>query len=81
MTRETTRQFWLEARSFWGEAFAWQGAATPRVLPPVAVFGVIAAIVYGVSRIWPCIGIPVARPRDRRRHTRPDPRGPDQCRL
>jgi len=59
VTRETTRQFWLEAKSFWGEAFTWRGAATPRVLPPVAVFGVIAAIVYGASRIGPYIGIPV----------------------
>ena len=37
------------------------------MLPPVAVFGVIAAIVYAASRIGPYIGIPGRRPRDRRR--------------
>jgi putative membrane protein len=56
---EGSRNFWNEARSFWGEAFAWQGAATPRVLPPVAVFGVIATLVYAASRLGRDIGIPV----------------------
>ena len=60
MTRGLARQFWTEAKSFWGEAFAWRGAATPRVLPPVAVFGVIATLVYAASRIGPSIGIPIA---------------------
>ena len=60
MTRGLARQFWTEAKSFWGEAFAWRGAATPRVLPPVAVFGVIATLVYAASRIGPDIGIPIA---------------------
>ena len=60
MTRALARQFWTEAKSFWGEAFAWRGAATPRVLPPVAVFGVIATLVYAASRIGPDIGIPIA---------------------
>ena len=60
MTRGLARQFWTEAKSFWGEAFAWRGAATPRVLPPVAVFGVIATLVYAASRIGPYIGIPIA---------------------
>jgi putative membrane protein len=58
VTSGGSRRFWDEAKSFWGEAFAWQGAATPRVLPPVAVFGAIALAVFAASRIGPYIGIP-----------------------
>jgi putative membrane protein len=58
VTSGGSRRFWDEAKSFWGEAFAWQGAATPRVLPPVAVFGAIALAIFAASRIGPYIGIP-----------------------
>jgi len=38
---------------------AWQGAATVRVLPLVAVFGAIATLVYAASLVGPQLGIPV----------------------
>jgi putative membrane protein len=53
-----SRVYWNEAKSFWGEAFAWQGAATPRVLPPVAVFGVIATVIFLASRYGTYLGFP-----------------------
>lgn len=58
MTWGRSRVFWNEAKSFWGEAFALEGAATPRVLPPVAVFGVIATCVFLVSRYGTYLGFP-----------------------
>jgi len=51
--------FWDEARSFWSEAFAWKGAATRRVLPPVALFCVISTLVYAASRVGADLGIRV----------------------
>jgi ion channel-forming bestrophin family protein len=56
---EGSQNFWNEAKSFWGEAIAWRGAVTPRVLPPVAVFGLIATVVYVISLYSPYLGIPV----------------------
>jgi len=58
VTWEGSQNFWNEARSFWGEAFAWQGAATPRVLPPLAIFSVIATIIFATSLAGPYMGIP-----------------------
>ena len=59
MTWGSSRVFWNEAKAFWGEAFAWEGAVTSHVLPPVAIFGVIATLVFAASRIGPYMGIPV----------------------
>jgi putative membrane protein len=54
-----SRGAWDEARTFWGEVFAWQGSVTSRVLPRVALFGGIAALVYFASRLGAPLGIPV----------------------
>ena len=35
-----------EPRSFWSEAFSWQGAATGRILPTTIAFGAFAALIY-----------------------------------
>jgi hypothetical protein len=35
--KDGSRAFWSEAKSIWDEAFAWQGAATRRTLPLVAL--------------------------------------------
>jgi putative membrane protein len=42
---------------FWREAFAWTGSATPRVLPRVAVFGLISALICATA--GPRVAIPV----------------------
>jgi ion channel-forming bestrophin family protein len=42
---------------FWREAFTWAGSASPRVLPRVAVFGLISALVCATS--GPDLAIPV----------------------
>ena len=42
---------------FWREAFGWAGSATPRVLPRVAVFGLISALICAGS--GPSLAIPV----------------------
>ncbi len=39
-------------RRFWADAFAIKGAATLRVLPSVAVFGIIAYLVTLLSQFW-----------------------------
>lgn len=35
-----------ESKSFWREAFSWQGAASGRVLPTTIAFGAFAALIY-----------------------------------
>ena len=45
------------ARDFWGEAFAWSGSATPHVLPRVATFGLISALICAFCR--PDLAVPV----------------------
>jgi len=44
---------------FWREAFAWSGSATPRVLPRVAVFGGVAALICAASQAGLALGIAV----------------------
>lgn len=42
---------------FWREAFTWTGSATPRVLPRVAMFGLISALICAGA--GPTLAIPV----------------------
>ena len=47
------------SKEFWGEAFAWQDSATPRVFPRVLIFGAISALICIVSRGHPRLELPV----------------------
>lgn len=50
-------------RSFWRDAIAWKGSATPKVLPDVCVFGVIAAgicLAAWLSERWAGVRLGIA---------------------
>jgi putative membrane protein len=63
MAENPSRRFWTggagrrRTPGFWSEAFAWTGSATPRVLPRVAAFGLISAVVCATA--GPSLAIPV----------------------
>jgi putative membrane protein len=55
----TTMNYAGDPRNFWREVFTLQGAATPRVIAEVLIFGWIATMIYIVQKLTPDLDISV----------------------